>query len=210
VVLEGTKGELYDEIYDYVFSPDSKHFAYRARKGGRQCVVRDGVEVGIYDSVGAVSWAASYSPMPFGFSPDSAHLVYFAKKDGKWFAVRDGEEGKPFDYAGSELVFSPDSKHFAYVAHNGGSSFVVLDGAEGGPHSLIRRPVFSPDSKHLAYIAGKGDERLLVVDGAESSPYLRDLSGIIFTAPDKCHTLMLKKRDDGRTDVLLVEAEITE
>jgi Tol biopolymer transport system component len=104
-------------------SPDGKHFAYVARRGGKWFVVVDGKEGKEYDEIG------EGTPI---FSPDSKHFAYVARRGGRWFVVVDGKEGKEYDGIGKgTLVFSPDSKHLAYEAMRGGKSFVVVDGKEG-------------------------------------------------------------------------------
>ncbi len=87
-------------------SPDSKHVAYVARRGGKQLVVVDGVEGKEYDRIGQGTLV---------FSPDSKRVAYGARRGDKQLVVVDGVEGKEYDGIGQgTLVFSPDSKRVAY------------------------------------------------------------------------------------------------
>jgi S1-C subfamily serine protease len=99
-------------------SPDSRHLACVAQRGGQQFVAVDGVAGKPYDWIGG-------KPL---FSPDSQRLAYVAAtvRQGvlSWHVVVDDVEGK--GYRGIAwhhpllddrlYPFSPDSKRIAYVA----------------------------------------------------------------------------------------------
>jgi Tol biopolymer transport system component len=141
-----------------LFSPDSKHVAYRAARGGssskRDCfIVRDGVEGKHYGETHFVV-----------FSPDSSHMAYVASAPG--VMVQDGKEGKKYDRIGTP-VFSPDSRHLAYfagessVTRAGGNRpwRLVVDGVEGKDYDYsagLRQPpppaFDGPDALH--FLAG--------------------------------------------------------
>ncbi|MGB2821583.1 MAG: hypothetical protein WBF17_11415 [Phycisphaerae bacterium] len=115
-------------------SPDGKRVAREAKRGGKSCIIVDGVEGKPYDWV--------YQPICgsyFCFSPDSKRVAYTAQRDKKWFAVVDGVESAEYSLA-RDIVFSPDSKHFAYQAsRKGEGDFLVVDGAEVRlPGSFLR------------------------------------------------------------------------
>ena len=86
-------------------SPDSKHVAYGAQRGGKVLVVVDGVEGKEYDGIADDSLV---------FSSDSKRVAYGARRGGKWLALVDGVAGKEYDgfLKGSRLVFdSPSQIH---------------------------------------------------------------------------------------------------
>jgi WD40 repeat protein len=188
VVIDGQDGPHYDEVKDFVFSPNSRRFAYWARQGKKWTVVFDGKEGASYD----------YSPEKIIFSPDSEHSAYVVYLDKELSAVvLDGIEQKSYPFiAPSSLSFSPDSKHFCYFAgpelskgRGLGTVFLVMDGKEQAinydyyayalqSRDLLFRPVFSPDSQTIAFYALKKGinsktpkEMVLVVNGIETSSW---------------------------------------
>ena len=158
VIKETSRGKIHPGIVaiTLTISPDSKRFAYVARRGKKQFVVLDGEEGEEYDLIGKGSLV---------FSPDSKRFAYVAVRGGKQFVVLDGEEGKEYDGIG-DLVFSPDSKRFAYGAKRGGKWFVVLDGEEGKEKEydgFLRGSKLVFDSpRKLHALAVRGDEIFLV------------------------------------------------
>jgi Tol biopolymer transport system component len=121
VLFDETESEKhYDRVDDFIFSPDSKHFAYTAVMGNKWFVVVDGKEQKKYDEVPSLI-----------FSPDSKHLAYVAFRDKKQFVVLDGVEGKQYDgifkvggVGIAKFIFdSPDALH--YLAVNGNSLYLV-------------------------------------------------------------------------------------
>jgi hypothetical protein len=81
MVTDGEESGPYDGLGDPVFSPDSKHIAFPARKGEREFVSIDGEEMRPFDNV----------RVPV-YSPDSNYLAYQAKKEDKWFYVLDKKD----------------------------------------------------------------------------------------------------------------------
>jgi len=177
-VVDGIEGDKYDAVgnvwgnrhdeehapLNFVFSPDSMHFAYRAQQDNKSMLVVDGMPETIeYDYV--------YYPV---FSPDSKRLAYCAGRDGKAVFVVDGKEEKA-DYDGimDIPVFSPDSERVAYIAHRyrgtGMKSVyvVVVDGKEGKEYDYIQNLMFSPDSAKVLYIAYRDHKFYTVIDDKE-------------------------------------------
>lgn len=152
-----------------VFSPDSKHLAYAAKRNGKWVVVVDGQEGAEYDDIGVGSPA---------FSPDGKRIAYSEKTDAKapWAVVADGQAGPEFD-AISNPSFSPDGKHLAYAAVQGGhfdkQQVLVVDGQEGEGHSAIGNWTFSLDGRHLAYVAHVGGNLNVgcIVPGLGAGPF---------------------------------------
>lgn len=121
-ILDGQRLGSYDSLHDFVFSPDSAHYAYTASKGKRAVVVRDCKE-SFYEK--------TLSNVLF-FSPNSNRLVYGVEENNMQFIVLDGETQKK--YSGlpkANNTFSPDSRHFVYVASPTSSNMVfVIDNKE--------------------------------------------------------------------------------
>ena len=190
VFLDGKKVKEYNtppspHIYSLTFSPDSKHFAYIAKRDEKYFVVLDGKEEREYDLI---------NPFSLTFSPNSKHLAYAAKRNGQFFVVLDGKEGERYDTIGS-LTFSPNSKHLAYAAKRNGDYFVVIDGKEEkyewiDSFSLI----FSPDSKRFAYVVGRNDQYFVVLDGKEGEKY-DEVFQLTFS-PDSKHLAYIAEREN--------------
>ena len=204
-VVDGIEGDKYDAVgnvwgnrhdeehapLNFVFSPDSMHFAYRAQQDNKSMLVVDGMPETIeYDYV--------YYPV---FSPDSKRLAYCAGRDGK--------EGKEYDYI-QNLMFSPDSAKVLYIAYRDHKFYTVIDDKEiVGPYrnprlipdserkayerysrdglgGKVGDLIFSPDSKRFAYWNWSQENHncVAVVDGVVGNAY-DDISGIIFSPDSK-------------------------
>jgi hypothetical protein len=197
VVIDGHESPEYDEIrplggkQSVLFSDDSKHFAYAARRDTTWLVVTDGKEGPAMQSVEDPS-----------FSPDGSTVAYASMKDGKPVLVIDSASAPAVhDLPGftpvqrgvnSPLALSPDLHHWAYVAGPAGSPdhSVVIDGKSSEKFSDAAKPAFSPDSAHCAFLAktakptGDPDE-WVVLDGKKVGPF-HNLSGLVFS-PDSKH-----------------------
>ncbi|MEA3452925.1 MAG: hypothetical protein U9Q96_01135 [Patescibacteria group bacterium] len=150
----------YDIMYDLLFSPDSKNFAYVVQRGSEHFVVFNKQEGNSYETI-----------TDLAFSSDSRHIAYMARKNNNWFAVLDGEQQKKYDdkcyWNRTGPIFSPDSKSFAYCVKRDNNYFVVMDGKEKGPYDFISSIGFSADSKNFFYKATKGERSFVVLNGAE-------------------------------------------
>jgi len=161
-------GVRYQYATRLVFSSDSKHLAYAAKRGGKWVVVLDGQEGAEYHDIGVGSPA---------FSPDGKRIAYSAKTDAKahWVVVVDGQAGPEFE-AIFNPSFSPDGKHLAYAAVQGKwfhkQWALVVDGQAGEGHSAIGNWAFSLDGKHLAYVAEmSGGNETCVEPGLGADPF---------------------------------------
>jgi len=199
VVVDGVRSGPYSFLGKqfFAFSPDSKHYAYLAYRGGELLLVADGRE--------QVLGAHSQENFAYvGLSRDGKHLAYSTRSSvgGRWAIVLDGREGKEYDGVALESPrFSPDSRHFAYVALADRESWVVVvDGQEGKHYAGVAAAslVFSPNSSHLACIAGRAGEQFVVVDGAEGSAYDSIVKGSLLYSPDSEHLTYVALRDGRR------------
>lgn len=126
VVVDGVKGKAYDVIEKIIFSPDSKHIAYIARRGDSRLVVVDGVEQAEYGSINADSLV---------FSPDSKHLVYLQDHgeivvDGvecgeydSFLHISGGEPWKPR----AEVAFDSPAKFRVFAVRSGNLYLVEVE-----------------------------------------------------------------------------------
>ena len=212
VVVDGKKGGMYDDISIPIFSPDSKHIAYGARKGSKFVIVEDDRETtSSYDRISILTFSAdsrklaytaqdgkewfmvidgkkhkSYDEVGIAtFSPDSVHVSYLALDGKKMFMVTDGKKGPVFDDI-KVFGFSPDSAHYCYTAQKGKKWYAVYDDKPGPAYDLVSDPTFSPDSKHLNYVAQKGVQFLVVLDGKEGQLYTFLKIPTLFS-PDSLH-----------------------
>jgi len=139
--------QAFDREGQPVFSPDGKHWAYRARR-------KQGNEVILFDGKESAQFEEAHRPV---FSPDSEHFAYRAKLDKKREAVfLDGKEGPAFDEVALP-EFSPDSRRFAYFGRREKKWRLILDGQEGAEFETTRLygPYFTDDSRHVAYLSLK-------------------------------------------------------
>jgi hypothetical protein len=87
-VLDGRPGPKFDAVFFPLFSPDSHHLTYGARRGDKELIVYDH-EVGPeYDEIRRSAVV---------FSDDGRHWVYQARRDNRWRVVIDGWPGPEFD-----------------------------------------------------------------------------------------------------------------
>ncbi len=180
-----------------VFSPDSQHWAMRAKRENKHLLIIDGKEGGDLD------WAPS---LPL-YSPDSKHVAYLASAKRNFFGVVDGKSLEGAQFAGhsfslstavsfaDDLTFSPDSQRLAYVVAWGGQSFVegrttrakrcvVVDGHAGEVYDTLGIDIgFSPDSRHFIYSVRGGvssDKSTVVTDGQQGKLYEDVIGGNFF------------------------------
>jgi len=206
-----------------VFSPDSRHVAYRAKRGGKWLVVRDGAEGKEYDSIGD----------NLIFSDDSYHLTYSASQGDKSLVVVDGVEstvddrpvwrtvestgddepvwkdateagvdeaqGPTYSVVLGSFTYSPGRDREAHIAVRDKKHCVVVDGVKGKEYDGVNvgTLAFSPDSRRFAYAAThsgiRGGKTFAVVDGVEGKEY--DWVGAPVFSPDSKHVAYEAQRD---------------
>lgn len=180
VVVDGKPGQAFDKIElpilglddrlfsldkrfpippETVFSPDGRHFAYKAKQAEKWFVVEDGKPGSAFDEIDIDS--------PY-FSQDGRHLAYEAKRGEEWFLVLDGKAGPPFKWFGiNHPAFSPDGKHIAYKAYEGGHWRLMVDGRFGPAYDdniIGETPIVfdSPTTLHTLIAHGNTIYRLQV------------------------------------------------
>jgi len=175
-----------EHITNLLFSFDSTHIAFVARKDNRAVVLVDGKVIKEYDDIGAKSLL---------FSPDSSRMAYNAKTPKGWLVAiyninyNKCIESQAYDNVGSKAVFSPDSKRVAYSAKQSGKWKVILDGEEHKEYDDIGRRsfTFSPDNKHFVYGSRIGSRWVVVQDSKESEPYDGIIEDSLLYSPDGQH-----------------------
>jgi Tol biopolymer transport system component len=176
-VVDGREEPAFNFILSVRFSPDSSHYAYKARteknaKGMEKwCVVKDGVAGFIYDKV-----------FDIVFSNDSKRLAYAAIKGRKMVMVVDDQESDPHDVTGLP-IFSPDSKSFVSAYMDKDRWRVLINGEKSAAFDKIYKFYFSPDSKRTAFFAQKGDEWFCIVDGVKGPGFAKMVETFKFS-PD--------------------------
>ena len=158
IVADGVRGLSYEKVDLLIYSPDGNHLAYRATRGPRQRVVRDGVPQAAYDAI--VDRSLIYSA-------DSKHLAYDAVVGGKHLVVADQTESRPYDAIRLGPGFSAAGSRLATIVDAGGKSLLLLDGKEQTPFDAISitNLAFSPDSSRIAYGVKREGKTQIVLDG---------------------------------------------
>ena len=145
-------GSVYESIRDFVFSPDGRHYAYKALIGDKRVAVMDGSEGQGYDEIYKIV-----------FSSEGRRYAYMADKGGKVVVVVDGREVGPYDGTSGDPIIG---QHVAYTIVKDGNNHVVLDGEI--QEKVGYEPVFSPDGSRWAYSRSAtyvGDPCYIVLDG---------------------------------------------
>jgi hypothetical protein len=154
--LEGKINEsLYQSVRDFVFSPNGRHYGYKAFASDKWTAVIDGEEGQKYDEVYKII-----------FSQDGEHYAYMADKDGQRIVVVNGREEGPYQSTSGDPVVSSGGQHVLYDIVKDGTNYVVVDGQvqeEIGYNSVV-----SPDGSRWAYSRGAayvGDPCYIILDG---------------------------------------------
>jgi hypothetical protein len=201
IVINGSKGQTYDEIEQLTVSPDGKRVAFVAKKAGKMFVVVDGTEGKKYDFIKNLK-----------FSPDSQHTAYcvgegiYTHVDNpngvggaedmaqKMFVVIDNNEGKKYDGSFAQAndlqtydpLFSKDGKKVTYSAIENGKNIIVADGQELSGFSDQKYPQFIGNSYDLVYLVSENNKYFLVVGGSkkQTHDYISDLNTPLYVGKD--------------------------
>lgn len=169
-VYDGNAGKYYANVYDFVFSPDSKQLAYYAvEEGGKEIIVLNGEEGKIYEGV---SSSSSGYPLHFNLNGE---LIYLAVDNGKRFVVINDKEGQKYE-ASSGYTPSPDGKGFSYQGKSGTGERMIVSDRDGKVHTgKTYRDLccvslsWSPRGEHFAYTASDDLNNFAIIDGEEQS-----------------------------------------
>ncbi len=192
-----------------VFSPDSQHYAYVARRDKKQFVVRDGKAGAAYD------WIA---PDDLHFSPDSQRMAYWARRGKKNLTVlHDGDKIKEFGFVprkadAPQSFYNEDvlasQKPSWKVIERDKKQIIVYNGKEGVPYDFIHTQTlaFSADGKHSAWCAERDEKLFIIFDGVEAGKTYGAATGLqlpplVFDTPASFHTLALRADKIFRVEV---------
>ncbi|NQU17202.1 MAG: PD40 domain-containing protein [Candidatus Saganbacteria bacterium] len=183
MVIDGIKGEEFDRVKFWGFSPDSRRFAY---EGGGEHVERQGGSTyrfkhNTYMIVDGIKGEKFVKIDDFKFSPDSRRTAYLAprgRKKAGYVLVVDGKVGEGFEKINFR-GFSADSKIINYTGEKDGREFMVINGKkiEAAEKSRYSHFYFSPDRSKVAYVAmrdegwTKGRKWWAVVNGKKGKAY---------------------------------------
>jgi hypothetical protein len=174
LVLDGKEGQPFDspagradedaDDLQMTFSKDGRQFAHRARWGGKQSFVVNGVPGPAYDAVVA-----------FVFSADGKRWAYRARVGKEAFVVSGGE--------GWAAKGNPPSTTPAAVPDPGSTVAASAPAhREHKRYDMVYAMTFSPDGRHLAYAADVGGKQMLVMNETEFRKY--DGLGDVQFSPD--------------------------
>jgi roadblock/LC7 domain-containing protein len=158
VIVDGHAGQGCEGFMSApIFSPDGKHVAYAALKGGLRYLVMDN------------DWKSEYEGYAYPtFSPVGNRFAYVAAQGGKALVVVDGKPESKHSLV-NDLIFSPNGRHVAYFATDGNEFTVIVDGKPGRKHrtGAIGTLRFTPDGRGVAYVAVTGTQYHIVLDGQD-------------------------------------------
>lgn len=169
VVLDGIESGPYDEIGPPVFSPNSKHVAFEARKGDNWNIVVDNT---------ISTSAPSYFDKPL-FSADSSKLMIIentAEDQRKRYVVSSLKLDSLTDLSANAqpCVVCENKRRIAVVGEEQGKNFVTefsleapAERTKGPLYDSIRHLSLSADGSAVAYIAKRGNESFIVLNDKE-------------------------------------------
>lgn len=166
LVLDSKQGELFDVVNSPVFTLDSRHIVYKARRGEKWHLVIDG-------KVGGERYLIDGDPL---MTPDGSGMIVLEKKTEKSpFAITLFDmsfRSKTLKEVNAINVhFTGDLQRVAAVIQEGGKKKVVYSNLytddvlhEGKLWDDISQLNFDPTGKHIAYGAKEGGKRFIVFD----------------------------------------------
>lgn len=210
LVVDGKKQNVYNYIYDLIFSPDTKHLAYIAIKDKAMVLVVDGNEKKPFPQYGLPVFSKDskklaytykdkeyfyfvlnkkeYGPFQkigkFYFSPDSSMFAFIAQAETeKWHIIVNGRVSPEYDMVDA-FKFSPDSSSYAFGASpEEGRGQIIVDSSPGTKYLSVGEPHFSPDSSHIVHRGQKTDtgKIITVLDGRETGNEYHAISPYVFS-----------------------------
>lgn len=153
IVVNGVMFKPYKLIWDFIFSPDSQHFAFCAlTEKNKRIIVLDGIESDEYFSVSALT-----------FSPDGKRFAFWAiKKGGGQLIVLDGKESNEYSYINStnNMFFNAHTNTLIFHATNSTGEFVLnIDNIEIDKYSFFTFAGDIANSDKLTYFGCKDNKQ---------------------------------------------------
>lgn len=136
----------------FVFSPDSRHFAYAIKDKGRGLLIYDGNVKGDHPAI---------LNLPPVFSPDSQRIAYGAEEGIKQLLIVDWKPQTLYDGLPAILPrFSSTSDHIAYIVTENNHFLLVVDSQtwvlDGGP--VIGSKIVWDDVRKLHILIASGQK----------------------------------------------------
>lgn len=202
IATYGTYGtEQYEHIAEesLIFSPDSKHFVYKASKNSQAFLVIDGKEEEKYD------WITSYPII--AFSQNGEHYAYAAHRDNKEYIIFDGREIAEYNDIYEGPVLSTDGQHLAYAYGVGRppSPNIIVDNQEKGSFNFLRYLTFSPDGAYFAFMTSTEKGKYYIKVNGEDGKEYDAIAKPIFS-PDNQHLAYAAK--EGNKILIILDGEI--
>lgn len=204
LLIDGKKGENYQGITDFEFSPDSSRYTYMARSSSGSFRVVDGEESQGYNTYQSFAWG--------GGGKRFAHIGYSNM-------IKEGDviiDGKATKYPAPRHVrFNADGSRYAFVGGDPFFGSLYLDGVEQKGVGVVapsnNRDIFtlSPDGKNIAHhgFAGNRDKQGLVANGRLVAEFGQLYAEPIFT-PDGQHVYcIVQNPGEGKSHALLVNGK---
>lgn len=203
-LIDGKRGQLYDQIEELQFTADSAKVIYLARSysAGGQFLVVDEDESDGYQAIQLVMGAGQrigYIAQASG-QPNASVVV-----DGKATSVR----------GASYLGFSPDGSHYGFNGFAGGFLSLYLDGVEQKGVNVYEtnfndgqnkpRFRFSHDGKYAAHfgsVNGDTSKQGLVINGKLVDP-MTALYCLPYFTPDGNHIIYFRFIPGGGYEVMV-------
>lgn len=205
MLIDGKKGENYQGITEFEFSPDSSRYTYVARSNAGSFRVVDGEESQGFNTYQRFSWG--------GGGKRFGYVAYGTM-------IKEGDvviDGKATKYPGPRNVgFSADGSRSAFVGGDAFFGSLYLDGVEQKDVGVIAPTnnqadlfTLSPDGKSIAHhgFVGNRDKRGLVANGRLLAEFAQLQTAPFFT-PDSQHVVALVQNPgDGKSHAVLVNGQ---
>lgn len=209
LIVDGKKGENYQGITDFEFSPDSSHYTHMARSSSGSFRIVDGEESQGYNGYQAFAWGGGGKR--FGYI-------------GNGTMIKEGDvivDGKATKYPGPRHVgFSANGSRSAFIGGDPFFGSLYLDGVEQKDVGVIAPTssqsntqaalyAFSPDGKSIAHHGFVGDRNKpgLVANGRLLAEFGQLYTAPLFT-PDGQHVFaIVQNPGDGKTHAVLVNGK---
>lgn len=204
LLVDGKKGENYQGITDFEFSPDSSRYTYMARSATGSFRVVDGEESQGFNTYQTFVWGGGGKR--FGYV-------------GYGNMIKEGDvviDGKATRFPGPRVVgFNPDGSHYGFVGGDPFFGTLYLDGVEQkdvgviAPSNQASLFALSSDGKSAAHFgfAGNRDKRGLVANGRLLAEFAQLYVAPIFT-PDGQHVVaIVQNPGDGKSHAVLVNGK---
>ena len=167
---------VFKKIPGPVFSPDSRHLAYRGSTG--RSLSTSGFSVVVADGRAEPEFPEVTTPPTY--SPNSRLMAYGVSEKRGW-SVKVGEHSLPAGGVVAQVLFAPDSRSLAFSTVRRTPTdrglmaekhmFVKWQDTEWGPYDHVACMVFSPDARRLAFVVKTGMKWRVVCDGIEGPDF---------------------------------------